>query len=180
MPLASARVTKVYLIHGVWRSYLSTSFIWLSLKCFRHGKSLQSLRDLKSLNTKIVLLSAMTNLTAMRMMATYVEMNDNYFTVGRSILLCCTQCGIPHWELPTCWLDIWHRWKHQKSPFTATFREHCNSCHHYFQRECNVTYKCSETSWHCCRVAYIRLQRFWQASYHSKWDSGSISILAST
>ena len=38
--------------------------------------------DLKSLNTKIVLLSAMTNLTAMRMMATYVEMNDNYFTVG--------------------------------------------------------------------------------------------------
>ena len=51
-------------------------------ECFRHDKSWQSLRDLKSLNTKIVLLSATTNLTATRMMATYVGMNDNYVTVG--------------------------------------------------------------------------------------------------
>jgi len=52
---------------------------------FCHDNSWASLRDLKSLNTKIVLLSATTNRTATRMITTYVGINGNYIMVGGAI-----------------------------------------------------------------------------------------------
>eukprot|EP00969_Alexandrium_andersonii_P307716 13602652-Alexandrium_andersonii.AAC.1 len=53
-------------------------------ECYRHATSWQSLRDLKSLNSKIVLLSATTNPTSTKMVTNYTGMGDNYIAVGGS------------------------------------------------------------------------------------------------
>eukprot|EP00985_Skeletonema_marinoi_P015016 scaffold7663_cov98-Skeletonema_marinoi.AAC.1 len=53
-------------------------------ECYRHATSWQSLRDPKSLNSKIVLLSATTNPTSTKMVTNYTGMGDNYIAVGGS------------------------------------------------------------------------------------------------
>lgn len=49
---------------------------------YRHDTSWQGLRNVKALNTKIVIVTATTNVTATKMIAAYVGIQENIITIG--------------------------------------------------------------------------------------------------
>lgn len=92
------------------------------------------------------------------MMATYIEMNDNYFTVGGAYCYVVLNVAfrIKSSQRADLIYDIVNNIKsHLSQPHSENIAIHVIT----ILRERNFN-KCSELSWHCCQVAYTRLQRF--------------------
>ena len=149
-------------------------------ECYRHATSWQSLRDLKSLNSKIVLLSATTNPTSTTMVTNYTGMGDNYIAVGGSSSYAVPNIAFLIERSANADLipDIVEYIKSQLSPqqpqdfaihVITVSKEHAMSL-----TRCNKEAKIT-AEWLTSDCTADQRERI-----IDKWDAGKISVLAST
>ena len=149
-------------------------------ECYRHENSWQSLRDLKSLNTKIVLLSATTNVTATKMVTNYAGMGENYITIGgpSSYTVPNVAFEIKKSTNADLILDIVDHIKSQLSPpQTQDFAIHVITVSKEHAMSLTQSIKNAKITAEWLTSDCTADQR---ENIIDRWDAGKISVLAST